>query len=70
MNGSNGTPLRVGQDVAYNWSGTVTRGRIVRLNPEASGYSATRVWIRALSGYPKGSVSKVRDPHTILPLEP
>lgn len=69
MISSNGVKLAVGMDVAYNLSGTVTAGIIIRLIPEARGHSATRVWIATTTGFGEGGISKVRDPSTILALE-
>lgn len=64
---SQGTPLKVGQKVAYNLSGQVWPGTITRINPNSVSIALVNNPSRA-SYYKAGHVSTVRNDSSILVL--
>lgn len=64
-----GTILAVGQEVAYNMSGTVAKGRIVRAEPGKGLYGKANIHVRlehAACGKAIGHVSKITRPENVL----
>lgn len=67
-----GTPLALGQIVAYNMSGNVVRGQIVKLGPPihiALSGDMTGNPAIVIAGYTAGHISKVRHPTSVLVLK-
>lgn len=81
MTDNRGTPLKVGDRVAYNISGEVAVGKILRLvqgKYEASGYGWMRCVKKPLievqlehraAGQPAGHISKVRHETNVIVLK-
>lgn len=64
-----GTPLTPGAEVAYNMSGTVAKGRIIKAEPGKGSYGKANIHIsleHPACGKPAGHISKVSRPENVL----
>lgn len=74
MKDNRGTELEVGQEVVYNLSGQVAKGKIVSVGDDLSRYGhRSRIKIELLhkaAGMAPGHISTVTNPLNVLALQP